>query len=86
MVRFFAGLIFIIFGLVVAGKSFYYAWASSAPDIAKAIYDRYQIYSLTFGLISVGIIFLGVLLIVLSVKKSNREYSESQKNDNDRIS
>jgi hypothetical protein len=78
MVRFFAGLALIALGLAVAGRSFYYAWASGTPNIAENVYSQYQTYSLIFGLISLGIIIFGVALIILSVKKSNREYVKSQ--------
>lgn len=83
MVRFFVGLALIILGMAVAGRSFYYAWASGTPDIAENVYNLYQTYSLIFGLISFGIIVFGAALIILSVKKSNREYLKSQ---NDRAS
>ena len=78
MAKLFGGVLVFGVGLLIAVYAFYYAWASGTPDFNPEAYQRYQTYSMIFGVISIGVVVLGVYMVVAAIKRMNREYRESQ--------
>jgi membrane-bound ClpP family serine protease len=82
MARLFGGLTVIGAGLFLVVVSFYYAWASGTPNFSTQGYEQYQLYSMVFGVLSVGVMAFGVYMVVSAIKRMNRTYKDEQALEN----
>lgn len=82
MLKLFGGILIVITGFVTVTISYYYAWVSGTPGISSNAYEQYQLYSMVIGILSLGIIVLGIFMFISSIRKLNRKYLESnERND-----
>ena len=78
MPKLFGGMLVAVAGLVVAIAAFYYAWASGTPGFPPDAYQKYQFYSMILGVLSIGVILGGIYMVIISIRKMNRDNRESQ--------
>lgn len=52
---------------VMAWFSLYYAWASSSPGCGIEVYERFQFYSLLWGIGAFSVFGLGTFMIVTAI-------------------
>jgi ABC-type nitrate/sulfonate/bicarbonate transport system permease component len=77
MAKLFGGVLVFGAGLLIAVHAFSLAWVSGTPDLNPEAYQRYQTYSMIFGVISIGVAALGTYMVVAAIKRMNRKYRES---------